>query len=82
MRKPAMKTDELLITFESLVNEIRKKNNALDAVILLFNTIGCWRQQPSESGMMHGIVTNGGAAPNRIPEKAPCFFYLLAASED
>ncbi len=53
--------------------------NALDAVIQTFNNIALLRQQVKPSARIHGIVTNGGAAPNIIPESAACLFYVRAA---
>jgi|YNPBryulayer2012_1023412.scaffolds.fasta_scaffold02082_6 amidohydrolase len=42
--------------------------NALDAMILLFNAVGLWRQQLPEKVRIHGIITNGGQSFNTIPE--------------
>ena len=53
--------------------------NALDAVIQTFNNVAMLRQQVKPSARIHGIVTNGGAAPNIIPESAACLFYVRAA---
>ena len=53
--------------------------NALDAVIQTFNSVSMLRQQIKPSARIHGIVTNGGAAPNIIPEAAACLFYVRAA---
>ena len=53
--------------------------NALDAVIQTFNNVAMLRQQVRPSARVHGIVTNGGAAPNIIPESAACLFYVRAA---
>ena len=53
--------------------------NALDAVIQTFNNVAMLRQQVKPSARIHGIVTNGGAAPNIIPESATCLFYVRAA---
>ncbi len=50
--------------------------NALDAVLLLFQAVNCWRQQLPEDCRIHGIIDNGGAAPNIIPDQASCYFYL------
>ncbi|MDD2403400.1 MAG: M20 family metallopeptidase [Victivallaceae bacterium] len=50
--------------------------NALDAVNLLFAGVACWRQQLPPGGMVHGIITHGGDAPNIIPERTKAFFYL------
>lgn len=56
--------------------------NALDAINLLFAGVGAWRQQLPESCRVHGIITDGGVAPNIIPNKACASFYLRAASEE
>jgi amidohydrolase len=53
--------------------------NALDAVIQTFNNVSMLRQQMRPDARIHGIVTNGGAAPNIIPEVAACTFYVRAA---
>ena len=53
--------------------------NALDAVMLLFQGVNAWRQHILEDSRIHGIVTEGGDAPNIIPEKASCSFYLRAS---
>ncbi len=50
--------------------------NALDAVLLLFQGVNAWRQQLPETSRVHGIITKGGDAPNIIPDKASCRFYL------
>lgn len=44
--------------------------NALDALILLFTSIGLWRQQLRTDARVHGIITDGGAAVNIIPGRA------------
>ena len=56
--------------------------NALDAVIQTFNNVSMLRQQVRPDARIHGIVTNGGAAPNIIPEVAACLFYVRAPSLD
>lgn len=52
--------------------------NALDAVILLFNSIGLLRQQLRSDVRVHGIITDGGRKPNIIPERAAASFYVRA----
>ena len=42
--------------------------NALDAMILFFNGVALMRQQMAEGLRMHGVITDGGAAPNIIPD--------------
>src|SRR6266545_1514338 len=56
--------------------------NALDAVIQTFNNVSMLRQQMRPEARIHGIVTQGGAAPNIIPEVAACTFYVRAAKLD
>jgi amidohydrolase len=56
--------------------------NALDAVIQTFNAVSMLRQQVRPDCRIHGIVTNGGAAPNIIPEVAACMFYVRAPRLD
>ncbi|HZG75013.1 MAG TPA: amidohydrolase, partial [Paenibacillus sp.] len=38
--------------------------NALDAVLQLFNGINALRQQTKSDARIHGVITNGGKAPN------------------
>mgnify|MGYP001172744817 CR=1 FL=1 len=54
--------------------------NALDAVIQLFNGINALRQQLPDDVRIHGIITNGGEAPNIIPEYASARFFIRAAT--
>lgn len=56
--------------------------NALDAVILLFQGINAWRQQLPEDSRIHGIIKEGGVAPNIIPDNASCFFYLRSSNDN
>ena len=44
--------------------------NALDAVVLLYNAISMLRQQVRSDVRIHGIILNGGAAANIIPDYA------------
>ncbi len=56
--------------------------NALDGVIALFVNIGLLRQQLARSARVHGIVTDGGTAPNVIPERAAALFWVRALEDD
>jgi len=56
--------------------------NALDAVIQTFNSINAMRQQLRSDVRIHGIITDGGVAPNIIPEKASASFYVRAKGLD
>jgi len=42
--------------------------NALDAVVLFYNAVGVLRQQIREGARIHGIIVEGGQAPNIIPD--------------
>lgn len=53
--------------------------NALDAVNLMFSGVNCLRQHVTPDTRIHGIVTYGGLAPNIVPDKAGCKFYIRAA---
>lgn len=50
--------------------------NALDAVLATFNSINSLRQQMRSDARVHGIITEGGKAPNIIPDKAAAHFYV------
>lgn len=52
--------------------------NALDGVIQTFNAINALRQQLRQDVKVHGIITEGGVAPNIIPARASCSFYVRA----
>lgn len=54
--------------------------NALDGVILLFNSINALRQQTLETARIHGIISNGGKAANIIPDLAVANFYVRATT--
>jgi amidohydrolase len=56
--------------------------NALDGVIQLFVAIGLLRQQLPRGARVHGIVTDGGQAPNVIPERAAALVWVRALEED
>ncbi len=56
--------------------------NALDAVIQTYNAISMLRQQVRPNCRIHGIITNGGAAANIIPEYASAIFYVRAPRID
>jgi amidohydrolase len=56
--------------------------NALDAVILLFNAVNALRQQTKKDARIHGIISQGGQAPNVIPDYAAAQFYVRSASRE
>jgi amidohydrolase len=50
--------------------------NALEAVIKLFNNIDSVRSNMRPEARIQGIITEGGAAPNVVPDKASADFYI------
>ncbi|MBN3216248.1 M20 family metallopeptidase [Pectobacterium polaris] len=56
--------------------------NALDALVLLYNGISVLRQQLPDGVRVHGIITNGGQAPNVIPEYASAHYYIRAKTRE
>jgi amidohydrolase len=55
--------------------------NALDAMILLFGSIGLWRQQLPPHARVHGIIREGGTAANIIPDRAVGRFMIRSADQ-
>ena len=56
--------------------------NALDAVIQTYNGINALRQHLKDGARIHGIITNGGAKPNIVPDRATACFYVRAPESD
>ena len=56
--------------------------NALDGVLLLFQSAAALRQHLPETVRVHGIVTEGGRAPNIIPERAQAYFYVRGENDE
>ncbi|RKN84174.1 M20 family metallopeptidase [Paenibacillus ginsengarvi] len=54
--------------------------NALDAVVQLFNSINALRQQLPSHVRIHGVIIDGGIAPNIIPEYAAARFYIRSGN--
>ncbi len=53
--------------------------NALDALLQVYNSINALRQHVTSDVRIHGIITDGGKAPNVVPDYAAAKFYLRAA---
>lgn len=56
--------------------------NALDGLIFLFTGINALREHLPESVRIHGIITEGGTAPNIVPHRAVGRFYLRAPKRE
>ena len=58
-----------------------KGRNALDAMILLFSSVGLWRQQLRPTARVHGIIQEGGTAANIIPDRTRAWFMLRSPDQ-
>ena len=54
--------------------------NALDGLLLAYQAISNLRQHIQSTERIHGIVTDGGLAPNIVPEFTAGEFYVRAAN--
>ncbi|XP_063713210.1 peptidase M20 domain-containing protein 2-like isoform X1 [Symsagittifera roscoffensis] len=55
--------------------------NALDAAVLAYSNINALRHWMHPSMRAHGIFTDGGKAPNIIPDRAELLFYFRAPNK-
>src|SRR5438045_8355028 len=55
--------------------------NALEAVIKLFNNIDSVRSNIRPEARIQGLITEGGAAPNVVPDKTAADFYVRYPDE-
>jgi len=55
--------------------------NALDALILAYNAISALRQHIRGSARVHGVITDGGRAPNVVPDHSAASFLVRAEDE-
>ena len=55
--------------------------NALDAMILLFSSVGLWRQQLRPDARVHGIIQEGGTAANIIPDRSRAWFMIRSPEQ-
>jgi amidohydrolase len=56
--------------------------NALEAVIIAYNSINSLRQHIKRSSRIHGIITHGGDAPNIVPGYAAASFLVRDEDDD
>jgi len=52
--------------------------NALEAIILAFNSVNSLRQHIKEQARIHGIITDGGEVPNVVPAHSAAKFIIRA----
>ncbi len=56
--------------------------NALDALVIAYNSVSALRQHIRDSARIHGIITDGGQAVNVVPEQAAGAFLLRAEDDE
>lgn len=56
--------------------------NALDAVVATYQGVAALRQHIPSTDRVHGIITDGGARPNIVPERAAALFFLRSAAPE
>ncbi|MFQ5416874.1 MAG: M20 family metallopeptidase [Myxococcota bacterium] len=56
--------------------------NALDALVVGYQAIAALRQHIKAGERLHGIITDGGQAPNIVPDTAAGHFFVRAANRD
>jgi amidohydrolase len=79
-------SEDVYVTFTGLQSHAASDpwngKNALDALILLFSSVGLWRQQLRPEARVHGIVQEGGTAANIIPDRTRAWFMLRSPDRD
>jgi amidohydrolase len=56
--------------------------NALDGVLQTYNAINALRQHVKDDVRIHGIINNGGEAPNIVPEYASARFFIRSQDNE
>lgn len=56
--------------------------NALDAVVTAYQSVAQLRQHILPTDRVHGIITDGGQAPNVVPERASAHFFVRSGELD
>ncbi len=78
-------SEDIHVTFHGLqahaASDPWEGRNALDAMILLFSSVGLWRQQLRPEARVHGVILEGGTAANIIPERTLAWFMLRSSDE-
>ena len=55
--------------------------NALEAMIIAFNAVNSLRQHMLGTARVHGVITDGGEAPNIVPGHSAASFLVRAADD-
>jgi amidohydrolase len=81
---PTIAIAELEVTYRGVASHAsampERGVNALDALVIAYQAIGALRQHIRPTERLHGIITDGGQAPNIVPERAAGRFYARAAN--
>jgi amidohydrolase len=79
-------THPLQVTFYGrpahVASKTEKGVNALDALILFYQGLKTLRQTFTKETILAGIITNGGTAPNVVPDQVAAKFTVRALSSD
>ena len=82
---PSIAVGEVEVTYTGVAAHAsampERGRNALDGLVFAYQAIGALRQHIRPSERIHGIITNGGQAPNIVPERAVGRFYVRARNE-
>jgi amidohydrolase len=81
---PTIAIAELEVTYRGVASHAsampERGVNALDALVIAYQAVGALRQHIRPTERLHGIITDGGQAPNIVPERAAGRFYARAAN--
>lgn len=55
-----------------------KGRNALDAMVFLFNGVNAYREHAPKDALIHGVILEGGSAPNIVPDYTRARFFIRA----
>ncbi|MGQ9573239.1 MAG: M20 family metallopeptidase [Dehalococcoidia bacterium] len=56
--------------------------NALDALVIAYNSVSALRQHIRDSARIHGIITDGGQSVNVVPDHTAAAFLIRAEDDD
>ena len=78
-------SEDVEVTFHGLQSHAASDpwlgRNALDAMIMLFSSVGLWRQQLHPEARVHGVIVEGGTAANIIPDRTRAWFMIRSPDE-
>lgn len=82
----ALASAHLRVTFHGVAAHAAKNpedgRNALAAMIQLFTAVDALRQHIPATARIHGVIRNGGAAPNVVPDLTVADFLVREATAD